>query len=140
MFARRFNVAAVLGVTEETLEGFASLGHAPEQVFAGRIVWATPAAYERLTPGRDYTLRRWTELGPAVGVECASGDGLHVSSEDWHLETAASSELLLSSRLPRLVPFERWATGLYGAVDRVPCRCGSTDGRVRLRPQGETTR
>lgn len=139
MFARRFNVAAVFGVTEETLKGFASLGHVPDQVFTGRVVWATPAAYARLTPGHGYKLRQWTELGPAVAVECAIGDGLHVSSEDWHLDTAPSGELLLSSRLPRLVPFERWPTGLYGAVDCAPCRCGSTDRRVRLRTQVETT-
>jgi len=68
MFARRFNVAAVFGVTTDTLDGFASLGHAPANVFAGRIVWATPAACARLASGSGYTLRRWAEFGPAVGA------------------------------------------------------------------------
>jgi hypothetical protein len=140
MFARRFNVAAVFGVSQETLKGFDALGHVPEHVFAGRIVWATPGAYARLSPGNGYTLRQWAELGPAVGVECAIGDGLHVSSEDWCLETTEGGELLVSSRLPRLVPFERWPSGLHGELDRTPCRCGSTDGRVRLRPRVETAR
>jgi hypothetical protein len=136
MFARRFNVAAVLGVTSETLEGLASLGHDPAKVLAGRIVWATPAAFARLHPGVGFTLRRWAELGPAFGVECSVGDGLHVSSEDWSLEVV-DGEIRITSRLPRLLPFEGQPTGLFGTVDRTPCKCGSTDARVRLnqRPQ-----
>ena len=131
MFARRFNVTAVFGVTTETLEGFAALGHQPAKVFAGRIVWATPAAYARLAPGAGYTLRRWAELGPATGAECSVGDGLHISSEDWCLD-APNGQLHVTSRLPRLVTFEQQPTGVYGTVDRTPCRCGSTDARVRL--------
>jgi hypothetical protein len=131
MFARRFNVAAVFGVTSGTLDGFASQGHDAAAVFAGRIVWATPAAYARLAPGAGYTLRRWAELGPAIGAECAVGGGLHVSSEDWSMDTAAG-ELLLSSRLPRLVHFVRQPTGLRGTVDRSACPCGNTDGRIIL--------
>jgi hypothetical protein len=131
MFARRFNVVAVFGVTTDTLDGLASLGHAPASVLAGRIVWATPAAYARLAPGSGYTLRLWAELGPAVGAECSVGAGLHVSSEDWSMD-AADGELFVSSRLPRLVSFERQPTGLRGVIDRTPCACGSTDARVNL--------
>jgi hypothetical protein len=131
VFARRFNIAAVLGVTAETLDGFASLGHEPASVFAGCIVWATPPAYARLAPAAGYTLRRWAEFGPAFGAECAVGDGLHVSSEEWSLDSV-DGELLVSSRLPRLLAFDRQPTGVHGTVDRAPCACGSTDARVRL--------
>jgi hypothetical protein len=131
VFARRFNVAAVFGVTSATLDGFAFLGHDPVSVFAGRIVWATPSAYARLADGAGYTLRRWAELGPAFGAECAIGGGLHVSSEEWSLESA-DGEILVSSRLPRLLAFDRQPTGLQGVIDREPCACGSTDARVRL--------
>ena len=131
MFARRFNVAAVFGVTVETLQGMEGLGHEPSKVFAGRIVWATPEAYAKLSPGTGYTLRCWAELGPTVGVECSEANGLHVSSEEWSVESV-DGELVVTSRLPRLVAFERAWTGRRGRVDRTPCACGSTDGRVHL--------
>jgi hypothetical protein len=136
MFARRFDVAAVLGVTSETLDGLIALGHNPSAVIAGRLVWATPGAYARLAPGAGYTLRRWVELGPAIGVECVVGEGLHVSSEDWTVESI-DGQLYVSSRLHRLLPFERQQTGLRGTVYRGPCACGGTDAQVRLSWQGE---
>jgi hypothetical protein len=131
VFVRRFKVAAVFGVTKETLDGFAFAGHDPATLFAGRIVWATPAAYARLAPGSGYTLRRWAEFGPAIGVECAIGSGVHISSEEWSLDSM-DGRILVSSRLPRLMTFDRQPTDVQGVVDHTPCACGSTDARVRL--------
>lgn len=130
MFARRFDVAAVFGVTTDTLDGFAALGLDPEKVFAGRVVWATPDAYARLAPAAGYVLGRWMEFGPAIATECAAGS-VHVSSEEWSVESL-EGELVVTSRLPRLLSFEHQPAGLRGTADRTPCTCGSTDVKVLL--------
>jgi len=131
MYVRRFDVRAVLGIAPAVLDGLAAQGHDPAALFAGRVVWATPEACARLAPAEGMTLRMWSELGPAVGAECVHGGGLHVSSEEWSC-TVSDQELVLSSRLPKLVGFKAHRTGIRVASMERVCPCGNTDIRVRI--------
>lgn len=132
-FMRRFDIPAVLGVTIDTLNGLESAGFSAAEVFAGSIVWARDkAAYLKLAKVPGITLRFWTEVGPAAAMECIEGGGLHVDSLEWALDTAADGEILVTSRLGRIVPFERMTTGIYGHIDHSACACGSGDPRVSI--------
>lgn len=128
---RQFDVRAILGVTRATLEGLAAQDCDPAALFAGRIVWADASACAQLAPPDGYLLRQWSELGPAVGVECAAGGGLHLSGEEWQATVSGTGEVCVTSRLPRLVPFKAQPCGMRGVIVDDPCDCGSLDIRVR---------
>lgn len=125
---RRFHPVAIAGITAETLAGLQTLGHDPLKLFSGIVVWARPGAYEQLQGG-EITVRAWRELGPAVGIECAQGGGLHIDRLEWLVEEDGG-EIVLTSHLPRAVQFERLRSGVRGHVERAACGCGSSDPRI----------
>jgi hypothetical protein len=126
---RRFEVAATFGVTAATLDGLEALGIDPRAVFAKTLVWASPAAYERLRgmPG----LRRWLEVGPALGLECSAGQGLHICRFEWKVEEE-DGEIVLSSRLSRAMPFARYRSAIHARLETGVCACGNADPRLIL--------
>ena len=128
---RRFDVAAVAGVTADVLDGLDTAGYAPETIFGGRVVWAFPSAYERLAGIPGITLRRLLELGPAFALECREGAGAHVDGQEWDCR-ADHGEIVLTSRLLRATGFQDHPTLVRGHVLTGPCGCGSVDVRVRL--------
>lgn len=125
---RRFDTAAVIGVDDAVLDGLAALGFDPMKVFEGVVVWARGGAYDRLAghPQR----RRMVLLGPTLGMECAAGHGAHVDRMAWTLDNAEDGEVLVSSRLPALRPFERFRTGVRARITHDVCRCGNSDPRL----------
>src|SRR5690606_10207691 len=132
-FRRRCDIPAGLGATRDTLAGLEAAGHSFEKVFGNAIVWARDKnAYVRLMKVPGITLRYWTEVGPAAAMECALGKGLHVDAFEWAVERAADGEILVTSRLGRITPFERMSTGIYGTIDDSTCACGSCDPRVNI--------
>lgn len=126
---RRFDIAAVAGVTAEVLDGLSEQGHDPQELFRAKLVWARPCGYERLRSLEGIMLRRWIEFGPAFGLECQAATGVHIDSGEW-LVTAGSGGLVLDSRLARSWPVRDWRSGMAGAVERSPCACGLADYRV----------
>jgi len=128
---RRFDVAAVCGVNAAMLDGLAAMGHDQNKVFANRVVWARPDALERLKSVPGINLRLWLEVGPAVAMQCAHGEGAHINRLEWHVETIGG-EIVLSSRLDRSLDFDRYRTGVRAQLVTSACRCGSADPRVVL--------
>jgi hypothetical protein len=126
---RRFDVAAVVGVTAEVLDGLEQAGHSLDAIFAGRVVWAFAGAHERLAGVSGITLRRMIVAGPAFGMECRAGAGVHFDSSEWSLDTR-QGKITLTSRLLRALDFDSYETGLRGTLVPQPCPCGSNDVRV----------
>jgi hypothetical protein len=127
--ARRFPLAAIFGVTPGTLDGLKHFGHSAEKVFAGMPVWARPGAYEALRALPGTQVFRVMEIGPALGLECAKGVGVHVDRFEWDVDSE-DGEIVLSSRLERSESFERLRTGVKGHVVHGTCACGNPDPRV----------
>lgn len=128
---RRFEVAGVAGVNAAVLDGLAAIGHDPLTLLAGRVVWARPDAHARLKEAPGINLRLWMEVGPAVAMQCAHGDGAHIDRLEWKVESAGG-EVVLSSRLERAVKFEKYRTGVRARVEHASCACGSADPRLIL--------
>jgi hypothetical protein len=128
---RRFDIAAVVGVSLPVLEGLKHFGHEPAKIFTGPVVWARPDAYVLLKQTPEVHARLWMEIGPAVAVECSVGDGAHLDRLEWDVELEAGT-LVLSSRLRRALEFRRLHTGIHAEVRRDACMCGSNDPRIVL--------
>ena len=126
---RRFDTPAVAGIGAASLDGLEALGLKPEEVFAGRVVWARPDAWQRLSSLPGLTLRRMLEVGPAVAMECHEGGGAHIDRLEWHVEEDGG-EILLTSRLARATHFHACRTGLRARVESKPCLCGNLDPRL----------
>ena len=128
---RRFDVAAIVGVTTEILDGLLEAGYILEETFKRSTVWALPDAASRLRKIPDISLRIMAEAGPALGLECISASGIHIDSNEWHCDVDRD-ELLLTSRLIRATPFRRHRTAMFGELISEPCDCGNAD--IRFRP------
>jgi hypothetical protein len=128
---RLFDVAAICGVDKAVLDGLKMIGHDAEKIFKGRIVWARPDAYELVAAMPGVTARRVAEFGPALGLECAAGEGLHMDGRDWALSDAGGT-IRLTSRQHRISPLEDLDTGVKGKLMAMPCSCGNRDPRVIL--------
>jgi hypothetical protein len=126
---RRFDVAAVLGLNGALLDSMLALDIDVEKALAGKIVWARPDAYDRLTSMTGFSLRRYLEVGPTVGLECVAGAGAHVDAREFSYDDEGG-EIRVSSRLLRVLPLDQAPTGVKGRVDHGVCTCGVADPRV----------
>jgi len=128
---RRFQIPAVAGVSSAVLDGLEELGHSPAKLMKDKVVWSRPDSHQRLQNYGTFRVYRWLELGPAVALECSAGAGAHIDRLEWKVDED-NGELVLSSRLPRVVPFSGYRTGLSGSVSYTTCQCGSADPRIHL--------
>jgi len=128
---RQFDVAAICGLDKGVLDGLAILGHDPARIFAGRVVWARPDAWQLVSALPGVTARRCAELGPVLGLECIEGDGVHVDAREWTLDDAGGT-IRLTSRAARITPVADLDIGVRGRLARHPCGCGSVDPRIML--------
>lgn len=126
---RRFNLVGAFGITAATLDGLASLGHDPVQLFSGMAVWAWPEAYARLQGQPGITVFRCLEAGPAVAIECSAGAGAHIDRFEWAVD-CVDGEIVIGSRLERCQPFHDYHTGIRAQVLHGACSCGSADPRI----------
>ncbi|MES2258422.1 MAG: hypothetical protein V4724_07885 [Pseudomonadota bacterium] len=126
---RRFELVAAIGITEATLDGLARLGHDPVKLFADKVIWARPGAYERLAALPGLKVYRWLEVGPAVALECREGAGAHIDRFEWTVDEV-DGEVVLTSRLERAYEFEHHKTGVRGHVVHGVCKCGNPDPRI----------
>jgi hypothetical protein len=128
---RRFDICAIIGLNGPLLDSMEALGVDLAQALADTVVWARPDAYERLTGLKGFTLRRYLEVGPTLGLECRFGGGAHVDAREWALADADGT-VKVTSRLLRALPLDGADTGIGGTVDRSICDCGLADPRIRL--------
>lgn len=126
---RQFAPVAVCGVAKSTLDGLAMMGHDPAKIFAGRVVWARPDAYDALV-ALGIPARRVASIGPMLALECATG-GLHFDDREWVIDEEEGA-LILSSRMNRVEPVERLATGYMGSIRAEACGCGTREQVVKL--------
>ena len=132
-FLLRYDCAGAFGVSGAVLDGLECAGLSLHELFGGKVVWARPDAHQRLQGVPQIELRRWVEIGPALALECRYGDGAHLDSVEWRVETDEHGQFLISSRLERAMAFDRLETGLRGTITGAPCACGHGGARVYLR-------
>jgi len=131
-FMRRMQPALVFGISSGVLDGLEQMGFDPQTLFLSAHVWVTDAgAYARLQGAQCQSLLRWTQLGPATGLECAFGGGVHVSERDWVLAKDPRG-VLVSSRLDPAVALQECQTGVVAEIVTQPCACGAIAPRVDL--------
>jgi hypothetical protein len=127
---RRFDVKAIAAVSNNCLDGLQGLGLNLNQVFGDAVVWAYPDCFPRLADSQAQ-LRKIATLGPAIGMECAAGQGLHIDHFEWEVESI-NGEIHLTSKMPRAIDFIQFATGKRGRVEEGICTCGNVDKRILL--------
>ena len=128
---RRFDVPAVAGVSTAVLDGLKMFGFDAAKLFEGRVVWARPDAYEAVAAMPGVTARRWLEVGPALALECAAGEGAHLDGREWAADDT-TGELRLSNRLLRITPFVDAPTGVKARLITAACSCGCPDPRIAV--------
>lgn len=128
---RRFDVACVIGINAALLDSMMALDADITALLKGRIVWARRCAYERLAALTGFTLLRYLEVGPALGLECIESAGAHIDAREWEL-ASIGGEIRVSSRLARVVPLEKAPTGVFARIQHSVCACGLSDPRVCL--------
>ncbi len=118
MFLRTLSFRAVIGIDAAVLDGLAALG-ADLKALLSRVpcVLARPDAVLRLEAAGLRPLRMCL-LGPALAVETEAGAGPAVDPELWDLATE-DGEVLVTSRIPRAMRFERQRTGVRATIERV---------------------
>jgi len=124
MYARRFAVDHLFGLSSVTLDGLAAAGHDPIAVMRriGRIS-AQPGAWERLTEaGLKPTRLTW--MGPLLVFDPCDGTGGRFDFTQWDLE-GVDGEIVLTSGPGRTARFEREQIGVKG-------RIATIDGEPRL--------
>ena len=128
---RRFDVALVAAVTPVVMQAIRTAGHDPAALFAGKIVWASGAAYDELAAAGGMTLRRWATLGPALAIEGMHGGGAHVDGREWRIEPEGDITYV-SSRLDRAQSFERLPVEMRVRIVPDPCPSGAYGPRLEF--------
>lgn len=128
--SRQFSPVAICGVAKSTLDGLAMIGHDPVKVFAGKVVWARPEAYDAVKALGGCVARRTVSVGPMFALECADG-ALHYDDRDWLVEDRGGA-LHLTSRMHRVEPLDGLDTGFRGAVSSAACACGVRDAVISV--------
>jgi hypothetical protein len=115
MFLRLLDYEAVLGVTDDILDGLDEMQRPYGEIFAGvRIVGAGPGPYERLRAA-GCTPTRFALCGPAVAIGRDPDGPALVVPDEWNV-TADGSHLLLTSLQPRAQEFVCTPVGLRGKI------------------------
>jgi hypothetical protein len=113
---RQLRPAVVLGITARVCDGIADLGRDLASVFAGvgAVVAADGDAAARLGDVGLPTAR-WQRLGPTSAVSTPGAAVLDYDAARWRVEDDAG-ELVVTNRVERLTPCDRFRTGVRGRV------------------------
>jgi hypothetical protein len=130
---RQGGVSAVLGITNDTLDGLAQLDEGPKLLADVPLLVCDWAAAARLSAA-GLTPLRSVIVGPLLAVECPARNGAHVDGESWQV-TSEDGQVILTPRLPchatglgkEPSPVR---TGLLATVHQGQCTCGSADPRI----------
>lgn len=118
MVLRRFDLQAVLGLSEPVLDALLALGRDPQEFFGKlRALVATPPAAAKLA-ARGVAAWTLVQIGPVFAFEPPAGGGARYDQSEWHIDSV-DGELTLSSLQARACPFAKLRTGVRGRVDTV---------------------
>lgn len=126
---RQFPLVAVFGLNGPLVAALEE--NAPQSIELLRkvpVIFAEPDAKTRLME-LGILSHGMLNLGPTLAVECPLRLGLHIDGREWKAKTV-DGEIRLTSLLPRIQPFEDFATGQRGRVETGACGCGSPDCRL----------
>ncbi|KQZ29963.1 hypothetical protein [Caulobacter sp. Root1472] len=123
MYARRFPLHAVLGVTKQTVDGLAMFGLDAAKVFGDLPVVGARGPAAAALEALGLRPHRMTLLGPLILI-AAPGEDAAYDTAEWTLETDGEGRILVTSGPGRAARYERLDTGFRGRV---------ADGRVSLK-------
>jgi len=123
MYARRFSLHAVLGVSPQTVEGMAMFGLDAGKVFANLPVLGARGQAASALEALDLRPHRMTLLGPMILIAAPGDDAAAYDTAEWTLETDDEGKILLTSGANRAARYDRLDTGFRGRV---------ADGRVSI--------
>jgi hypothetical protein len=115
MYARRFPLHAVLGVTRQTVEGLAMFGLDAAKVFGDLPVIGARGQAASALEVLNLRPHRMTLLGPLILIAAPGQDPAYDTAE-WTLETDGEGRILVTSGSGRAARYERLDTGLRGRV------------------------
>jgi len=123
MYARRFPLRAVLGVSPQTVEGMAAFGLDAARVFAAVPVVGARGAAASALEALNLHPHRMTPLGPLILIAAPGEDAAAYDTAEWILETDGEGRILVTSGAKRAARYDRLDTGYRGRV---------ADGVVKL--------
>ena len=130
VFHRELTPHAVIGLSEQTLEGLAGTADIGEMFRPTSVVLARPAAVPLLR-AVGVSASVFTALGPALALECPERCGAHVNAAEWRVG-ARDGQLTVAAGEGRASPLTETPLGIAGRVITARCGCGSEDPRVLL--------
>jgi phenylacetate-CoA ligase len=109
----------------------------------GGSIDATRKAITDIWGAELYDFYGLSDIFGACAAQCEEHDGLHIAEEHIYVETIDlnTGELLTNGERGELVfttlrkkarPIVRFRTGDIGKIDRAPCKCGRTHGRIYI--------
>ena len=122
----------LLGLNAEVFNGLAGMVDPAERLGTVRHLLVRPDAYDAAL-GAALTPRLIALVGPALGMECVHGTGMHVNPDEWTLDED-SGGLVISSTARRAADLDRAPLVLSGRVVDSACPCGLPGPRIELRP------
>ncbi|MBQ7990509.1 MAG: phenylacetate--CoA ligase [Oscillospiraceae bacterium] len=109
----------------------------------GGSIPATRKAIEDLWGAELYDFYGLSDIFGACAAQCEYHDGLHIAEDHILVETVDihTGEVLPDGQVGELVyttlqkkarPLIRFRTGDIGYIDKTPCKCGRTHGRIHI--------
>lgn len=123
MYARRFPLRAVLGVSPQTVEGMAMFGLDAGKVFTTVPVLGARGPAASALEALNLRPHRMTILGPMILIAAPGEDAAAYDAAEWTLETDGDGKILVTSGARRAARYDRLDTGFRGRV---------ADGRVSI--------
>jgi hypothetical protein len=124
-------VEAIVGLPGETAESLLADDEAAAKLADMPVIWARRDALEPLR-GAGLRPAEMAMLGPALGLSCPEGTGLHLDPEEWQVNVVSGRPTLtvVGDRRYRGRDIE---LDIDGVIDRAPCACGLPGDRIRTR-------
>ena len=109
----------------------------------GGSIPATRKAIEDLWGAELYDFYGLSDIFGACAAHCEYHDGLHICEDQIYVETVdihtgeilppgETGELVYTTLRKKARPLIRFRTGDIGRIDRTPCKCGRTHGRIYI--------
>ncbi|MCX0272785.1 hypothetical protein NLM24_19155 [Nocardia zapadnayensis] len=124
-------VEAIVGLPGETAESLLADDGTAAKLADMPVIWARRDALEPLR-GAGLRPAEMAMLGPALGLSCPEGTGLHLDPEEWRVN-AVSGRPTLTVAGDRRYRGRDIELDIDGVIDRAPCACGLPGDRVRTR-------
>lgn len=122
-------VESIIGLPGETVESLLADDGTAAKLAEVPVIWARRDALEPLR-GAGLQAAEMAMLGPALGLSCPEGTGLHFAPEEWQV-TTDSARLTLTVVGDRRYRGRNIELDIDGVIDRAPCACGLPGDRIR---------